>query len=54
MFDSVNYIYHVKITNKFGVAEYQFLWSTVLDEGIRYIIDVIQRDFTFSKELEGV
>ena len=54
MFDSVNYVYHVKITNKFGVAEYKFMWSTVLDYGINYIVDVIQRDFIFSKELEEV
>lgn len=52
MFDDLNYIYYVKIKNQFGVAEYQFLWSTVMSYGVNYVVATIQADLIYPKEGE--
>ena len=52
MFDDIEYVYHVKIKNSFGVAEYQFMWSQVITYGVNYVVELIKRDFIFPKECE--
>lgn len=52
IFDSINYIYHVKIKNAFGAAEYQFTWSQVMTYGVNHVVNMIKHDFIFPKDGE--
>lgn len=52
MFDNINYMYIIKIKNAFGIAEYEFTWSSVMTNGVNFVVNSIKRDFLFPKECE--